>query len=157
GTLVIYETTLPLGTTRERFGPLLERSGLRIGLGFLVAFSPERVYVGRTFEDLRKYPKIVGGTTPETTRAAVEFHETVLVRPVMAMPDADAAEFVKLAETTYRDVNIGLANDLARFAQARGVDAVAAFAAANTQPFSHLLQPGVGVGGHCIPVYPRFL
>ena len=64
---------------------------------------------------------------------------------------------MKLAETTYRDVNIGLANDLARFAQARGIDAVAAFRAANTQPFSHLHTPGIGVGGHCIPVYPQFL
>jgi nucleotide sugar dehydrogenase len=158
GTLVIYETTLPLGTTRERFGPMLERhSGLRAGSDFLLAFSPERVYVGRTFDDLRKYPKIVGGTTPEATAAAADFYSAVLDAEIMRMPDADTAEFVKLAETTYRDVNIGLANDLARFAHARGIDAVQAFAAANTQPFSHLHQPGIGVGGHCIPVYPRFL
>ncbi len=121
GTLVIYETTLPLGTTRERFGPLLESSGLRAGQDFQIAFSP------------------------------------VLDAEVMEMPDSETAEFVKLAETTYRDVNIGLANDLARFAQARGVDAVTAFRAANTQPFSNLHNPGIGVGGHCIPVYPRFL
>lgn len=158
GSLVIYETTLPLGTTRNRFGPLLEqRSGLRPGLEFQLAFSPERVFVGRTFEDLARYPKVVGGTTPEATEAAARFYSAVLVADIMRMPDAETAEFVKLAETTYRDVNIGLANDLARFAQARGIDAVAAFRAANTQPFSHLHTPGIGVGGHCIPVYPQFL
>ncbi len=157
GTLVIYETTLPLGTTRERFGPLLESSGLRAGQDFQIAFSPERVYVGRTFEDLARYPKIVGGTSVSATRAAADFYSAVLDAEVMEMPDSETAEFVKLAETTYRDVNIGLANDLARFAQARGVDAVTAFRAANTQPFSNLHNPGIGVGGHCIPVYPRFL
>ena len=150
---MIYETTLPLGTTRDRFGPLLEQSGVP----FQLAFSPERVYVGRTFEDLAKYPKVVGGTTPEATHAATEFYRAVLNADVLTMPDSETAEFVKLAETTYRDVNIGLANDLARFAQARGVDAVTAFRAANTQPFSNLHMPGIGVGGHCIPVYPRFL
>jgi nucleotide sugar dehydrogenase len=158
GTLVIYETTLPLGTTRARFGPMLqEGSGLRAGEEFLLAFSPERVYVGRTFEDLRRYPKVVGGTTPEATEAASRFYATALDANVMTLPDSESAEFVKLAETTYRDVNIGLANDLARFAHARGINAVAAFQAANTQPFSHLHQAGIGVGGHCIPVYPQFL
>jgi nucleotide sugar dehydrogenase len=157
GTLVIYETTLPLGTTRERFGPMLEVSGLHVGVDFQLAFSPERVLVGRSFEDLRRYPKIVGGVTPEATERAAEFYRSVLDADVLTMENADTAEFVKLAETTYRDVNIGLANELALFAQARGIDAVSAFAAANTQPYSHLHQPGAGVGGHCIPVYPRFL
>jgi nucleotide sugar dehydrogenase len=142
GTLVIYETTLPLGTTRDRFTPMLERCGLRAGMDFLVAFSPERVYVGRTFDDLRKYPKIVGGVSPESTGAAADFYSAVLDAEVQCMPDAETAEFVKLAETTYRDVNIGLANDLARFAQSRGVDAIQAFRAANTQPFSNLHTPG---------------
>jgi nucleotide sugar dehydrogenase len=157
GTLVIYETTLPLGTTRERFGPMLEVSGLHIGVDFHLAFSPERVLVGRSFEDLQRYPKIVGGVTREATERAAEFYASVLDAEILTMENADTAEFVKLAETTYRDVNIGLANELARFAQARGINAVSAFAAANTQPYSHLHQPGAGVGGHCIPVYPRFL
>ena len=73
------------------------------------------------------------------------------------MASTDDAEFVKLIETTYRDVNIALANEFARFADARGLDASAAIAAANTQPYAHIHQPGVGVGGHCIPVYPYFL
>ena len=157
GSLVIYETTLPLGTTHGRFGPMLAASGLHPGEDFDLAFSPERVFVGRTFEDLARYPKVVGGTTPRATERAAEFYAAVLDAPVLRMPNAETAEFVKLAETTYRDVNIALANDLARFARARGIDAVAAFQAANTQPFSNLHVPGVGVGGHCIPVYPQFL
>jgi nucleotide sugar dehydrogenase len=157
GALVIYETTLPLGTTRRRFGPMLEATGLRLGVDFDVAFSPERVLVGRIAEDLERYPKIVGGITPEATRRARAFYAAALGAPIIEMPDAETAEFVKLAETTYRDVNIGLANELARFAQRRGIDALAAFRAANTQPYSHLHTPSVGVGGHCIPVYPRFL
>jgi nucleotide sugar dehydrogenase len=157
GTLVLLETTVPIGTTRNRLGPMLERSGLRMGASFELAFSPERVLVGRIFADLERYPKVVGGTTPEATRLAAMFYRTVLNAPVIEMQDAETAEFVKLAETTYRDVNIGLANDLARFAQARGIDAVSAFRAANTQPFARLHEPGLGVGGHCIPVYPQFL
>ena len=157
GTLVIYETTVPLGSTRERFGPMLQASGLRVGEDFHLAFSPERVLVGRTFDDLQKYPKIVGGTTAEATQRAACFYAAALGATSIEMPNAESAEFVKLAETTYRDVNIGLANELARFAQARGIDAAEAFQAANTQPFSKLHTPGVGVGGHCIPVYPQFL
>jgi nucleotide sugar dehydrogenase len=157
GTLVVYETTVPLGTTRQRFGPMLEATGLRLGRDFDLAFSPERVLVGRTFDDLARYPKIVGGVTPAATQRARDFYAAALGAPVITLPDTETAEFVKLAETTYRDVNIGLANELARFAQARGIDAQAAFDAANTQPYSHLHTPSVGVGGHCIPVYPRFL
>jgi nucleotide sugar dehydrogenase len=136
---------------------MLEVGGLYVGVDFHLAFSPERVLVGRSFEDLQRYPKIVGGVTPEATEHAAEFYRSVLDAEILTMDNADTAEFVKLAETTYRDVNIGLANELARFAQTRGIDAVSAFRAANTQPYSHLHQPGAGVGGHCIPVYPRFL
>ncbi|HET9496017.1 MAG TPA: nucleotide sugar dehydrogenase [Chloroflexia bacterium] len=159
GTLVLYETTLPVGTTRTRFGPALEGvSGLRAGEDFCLAFSPERVYSGRIFRDLEQYPKVVGGTTPECTRRAAEFYRVALGgAPVMEMQDADTAELVKLMETTYRDVNIALANEFARFASARGLPVDQAIAAANSQPFSHIHRPGIAVGGHCIPVYPYFL
>jgi nucleotide sugar dehydrogenase len=157
GTLVIYETTLPVGTTRDRFGPMLEQSGLSVDTDFDLAFSPERVLVGRTFEDLRRYPKLVGGVSARSTERARGFYESVLDAEIIEMDDAETAEFVKLAETAYRDVNIALANELALYAAARGIDATSAFTAANTQPYSHLHQPGVGAGGHCIPVYPRFL
>ncbi len=158
--LVIYETTLPVGTTRDRFGPMLaEGSGRELDRGFHLAFSPERVLVGRVFLDLRRYPKIVGGTSEESTRRAVAFYESVLDEgtEVRAVASAEAAEMVKLAETTYRDVNIAYANELARFAARRGIDVMEVIEAANSQPYSHIHQPGVGVGGHCIPVYPHFL
>jgi len=157
GTLVIYETTLPVGDTRNRFAPMLEHgSGLKAGDDFSLAFSPERVYVGRVFEDLRKYPKIVGGIDPQSTEKAVAFYEAVLDADVTAVENAETAEFTKLAETTYRDVNIALANEFAAFAEEQGIDVLQAIDAANSQPFSHIHRPGVGVGGHCIPVYPYF-
>ncbi len=158
GTLVLYETTLPLGTTRSRLAPILEqRSGLRLGETLFVAFSPERVYSGRIFEDLAKYPKIVGGVDPQSTARAVAFYSSVLDADVLPVANAETAEFAKLAETTYRFVNVALADQLALFGRVRGVNVSEAFAAANTQPFSQIHQPGIGVGGHCIPVYPRFL
>jgi nucleotide sugar dehydrogenase len=160
GALVVYETTLPVGTTRDRFGPMLEEgSGLSLDSNFNLAFSPERVLVGRVLLDLSRYPKIVGGTSPESTRRAVEFYRSVLEEGTEVWPvaSAEAAEMTKLAETTYRDVNIALANEYARYAARRGIDVTEVIAAANSQPYSHIHQPGVGVGGHCIPVYPHFL
>ncbi len=159
GTLVIYETTLPVGTTRTRFAPILEqRSRLRVGRGFRLAFSPERVYSGRIFRDLRQYPKVVGGLTKECTEHANQFYMKVLEGAgTLTTQNADTAELVKLIETTYRDVNIALANEFARFAEARGLPIDEAIFAANSQPYSHILRPGIAVGGHCIPVYPYFL
>ncbi len=157
GTLVILETTVPAGTTRNHLGPLLETSGLRIGQDILLAYSPERVFVGRVLADLRKYPKVVGGVDEASLQRVAAFYEKALAAPVLRMANCETAEFVKLAETTYRDVNIALANELARAADQHGVDVTAAIDAANSQPFSHIHQPGVGVGGHCIPVYPYFL
>ena len=166
GTLVAYETTLPVGTTRERLTPLLEeRSGLNAGQDFFVVFSPERVLTGRVFSDLRRYPKLVGGIDPESESRGKSFYEAVLDfdprdelnRPngVWGMGSAEAAELAKLAETTYRDVNIGLANQFAKFAEKNGIDVRLVIDACNSQPFSHIHTPGIAVGGHCIPVYPR--
>ena len=158
--LVVYETTLPVGTTRERFGPMLTAgSGRTLDGDLFLAFSPERVLVGRVFADLKRYPKIVGGTSEESTRRAVEFYRSVLDEgtDVWAVANAETAEMTKLAETTYRDVNIAYANELARYAARRGIDVTEVIGAANSQPYSHIHQPGVGVGGHCIPVYPHFL
>ena len=166
GTLVSYETTLPVGTTRERFGPMLEEgSGLQVGKDFQLVFSPERVFTGRVFSDLRRYPKIVGGVDPDSGRRGAEFYSSVLEfderddlpRPngVWDLGSAEAAEMAKLAETTYRDVNIGLANQFARYAADRGIDVHQVIDACNSQPFSHIHQPGIAVGGHCIPIYPR--
>jgi nucleotide sugar dehydrogenase len=166
GTLVSYETTLPVGTTRDRWAPLLlQGSGLVAGQDFELVFSPERVLTGRVFADLRKYPKLVGGLTESSARRGVEFYEAVLDfddRPDLDRPNgvwdlgsAEAAELAKLAETTYRDVNIGLANQFARYADTLDIDVNLVIDACNTQPYSHIHRPGIAVGGHCIPVYPR--
>lgn len=166
GTLVSYETTLPVGTTRDRWKPMLEEiSGLTEGHDFHLVFSPERVLTGRVFEDLRKYPKLVGGLSAEGAAKAVDFYEAVLdfdertdlprANGVWDLGSAEASELAKLAETTYRDVNIGLANQFARFAGDNNIDIYTVIEASNSQPYSHIHQPGIAVGGHCIPVYPR--
>lgn len=166
GTLVSYETTLPVGTTRTRLVPALAKgSGLEPGENLFVVMSPERVYSGRVFADLARYPKLVGGLDDASTRHGVAFYERALTfderddlpRPngVWVVGSTEAAELVKLAETTYRDVNIALANTFAVYADSLGIDFSLIARAANSQPYSHLHSPGVNVGGHCIPVYPR--
>ena len=142
GTLVSYETTLPVGTTRKRWKPLLEEvSGLREGEDFHLVFSPERVLTGRVFADLRRYPKLVGGLSEAGAQRAREFYEAVLTfdeRADLARPNgvwdlgsAEAAELAKLAETTYRDVNIGLANQFALFADEHAIDVYSVIEACN--------------------------
>jgi nucleotide sugar dehydrogenase len=156
-TLVVLESTVPVGATRNRFAKrLAAASGLAEG-DFWVAYSPERVSSGSVFRDLATYPKLIGGISDESGAAAVAFYRSVLETPVMLLADAETAEFAKLAESIYRDVNIALANELARAAEQLGVSYDAAAAAGNSQPYSHLHTPGLGVGGHCIPVYPYFL
>jgi nucleotide sugar dehydrogenase len=158
GSLVIFETTLPVGDTRGRYVPVLEAaSGLTVEDDLFVAFSPERLLSGHVFQNLATYPKLVGGIGPASTGRAAAFYASVLDAEVVAMSNAEAAEFAKLAETTYRDVNIALANEFANYAERAGVDILEVIEAANSQPYSHIHQPGIGVGGHCIPVYPHFL
>lgn len=166
-TLICYETTLPIGTTRSRFAPVLQQiSGLTCGSDIFIAYSPERVFSGRVFADLRAYPKLVGGLDTASTHRAVAFYEQALdfdersdlSRPngVWNLEKAEAAEMAKLAETTYRNVNIALANEFALHAQDLDLNAYSIIEASNSQPFSHIHLPGVAVGGHCIPVYPKF-
>jgi nucleotide sugar dehydrogenase len=158
GITVIFETTLPIGDTRRRFAPALEAaSGLVADRDFFVAFAPERLYSGAVLENLAVYPKLVGGIGPASTDRAARFYASVLDAEVVAMSSSEAAEFSKLADTTYRDVNIALANEFARAADRHGIDVQEVIAAANSQPYSHIHQPGIGVGGHCIPVYPHLL
>ena len=166
GTIVSYETTLPVGTLRGRFKPLIAQiSGLEEGRDFTLIFSPERVLTGRVFADLRRYPKLVGGLSEDGTRRGIALYQQLLdfdVREDLPKPNgvwdmgsAEAAEMAKLAETTYRDVNIGLANQFAVYADKIGVDVQRVIDACNSQPYSHIHRPGIAVGGHCIPVYPR--
>jgi nucleotide sugar dehydrogenase len=158
GLTVIFETTLPIGDTRRRFTPVLEgASGLTADRDFFVAFSPERLFSGAVLANLAAYPKLVGGVGEASTDRAARFYASVLDAEVVAMSSSEAAEFSKLADTTYRDVNIALANEYAKAADLHGIDVQEVIAAANSQPYSHIHQPGIGVGGHCIPVYPHLL
>lgn len=166
GTLIVYETTVPVGTTRGRCLPMLEDGSGMARSDFLLAYSPERVFSGRVFSDLRRYPKLLGGLNEESSKAAKELYESSiefeersdLPEPngVWVLDSLEAAELAKLAETTYRDVNIGLANQFARYAETIGVDIHQVIRACNSQPYSHIHKPGPGVGGHCIPVYSKF-
>lgn len=159
GDLVVVESSVPPGTTLRVVAPTLERtSGLKVEDELLLAYSPERLYVGRAVEDIEeRYPKVVAGVGPRSTEAARSLYEKVAKKGVLIMSSPTAAEFEKLAEGIYRDVNIALANELAKLAAALGIDYSEVRTAANSQPYCHLHMPGVGVGGYCIPVYPRFL
>lgn len=157
GTVVSYETTLPVGTTRGRLLPILEAGGLVCGQDFELVFSPERVKSQMVFQRLTENAKVVGGITPAGEERAAEFYQQYLGAPVRRVGSPEAAEFVKLAGMVYRDVNIALANELARYADEVGVNMKELIDDINTDGEAALLQPGIGVGGHCTPVYPHFL
>jgi len=158
GSTVIIETTLPVGDTRHRYAQLIaSASGLTLDRDLFVAFSPERLFTGAVLRNLATYPKLVGGIGPSSADRAAAFYASALDAEIVKMSSAEAAELSKLAETTYRDVNIAFANELAAYAARVDVDVQEVIRAANSQPYSHIHQPGLGVGGHCIPVYPRFL
>jgi nucleotide sugar dehydrogenase len=158
GTLVSYEMPLPVGTTASRLQPLLEQcSGMDAGREFYLAYSPEHVTAGRAFCDLRTNPKVVGGIDARSTHAAAAFYRSALPVEIVTVASTSEAEFVKLLELTYRDVNIALANEFACYADEQGLDVMAAIAAANSQPCVHIHRPGVGVGGHALPKYPYLL
>ena len=158
GDLVIVESTLPPRSCVDRLGPLLiQESGLSRG-EFGLAFCPERTKSGRALEDIRgAYPKVVGGIDEESSRAAKLLYDQVTDNEVVVTSDATTAEAVKVFEGVYRDVNIALANELAKHAEEFEIDVVEAIEVANTQPFCDIHTPGAGVGGHCIPYYPRFI
>ena len=157
GTLVSFETTVPVGATRGQLLPVLEESGLRAGRDFDLVYSPERVKSLYVLKHLRKTAKVVGGFDAQATRRGCEFYSTYLGADVIDVGSLETAELVKLAGMVYRDVNIALANELARYSEAFSVDFERVVAAANTDGEAAILRPGIGVGGHCTPVYPHFL
>ena len=159
GDLVIYESSMPPGTTLNVAKPILEKtSGLKAEDDFLLCYSPERIYVGRAVRDIEEnYPKVVSGVGPKSLEAISRFYSKIAKKGVVKLSSPTAAEFEKLAEGIYRDVNIALANELALAAMRLGIDYYEARNAANTQPYSHLHLPGPGVGGYCIPLYPYFV
>jgi UDP-N-acetyl-D-mannosaminuronic acid dehydrogenase len=158
GDLVVVECTVPPKTCREVVAPILEAESDCSADEFGVAFCPERTSSGRALEDIRgAYPKVVGGIDAASTQAARTIYEQLNAKGVLTVADATTAEAVKLFEGVYRDVNIALANELARFTDDLAIDVREAIATANTQPFCDIHDPGAGVGGHCIPYYPYFL
>jgi UDP-N-acetyl-D-mannosaminuronic acid dehydrogenase len=154
--LVILESTVPPGTTRRLLKPLIEaQTGFVVGEDIFLCFSPERVLPGNTTHELIHNHRVIGGTTPE----AALLGQAVLGRVMkgeLFLTDDVTAEFCKLAENTYRDVNIALANELSILADEYGVDMSDARELINMHPRVNLLKPGIGVGGHCIAVDPWF-
>jgi nucleotide sugar dehydrogenase len=159
GDMIILESSVPPGTTVEVLAPELEAvSNYKMERDFLLAYSPERVYIGRAVKDIEtNYPKIVSGVGPRSLESVSRFYERIASRGVIKLDSTTEAEFEKLAEGIYRDVNIALANELALAAMRMGVNYFNIRKAANSQPYSHLHLPGPGVGGYCIPLYPYFM
>lgn len=157
GQVVILESTTYPGTTRELLAPELERSGLRAGEDFHLAFSPERIDPGRTDFTVRTTPKLVGGIDPASTEKAAAIYEMVCDR-VIRLSGPEAAELAKLLENIFRSVNIALVNELAQLCDRLGIDIWEVVDAAATKPFGFMkFEPGPGMGGHCLPVDPFYL
>jgi UDP-N-acetyl-D-glucosamine dehydrogenase len=158
GQLVTLESTTYPGTTREELAPILEEgSGLRAGLDFHLAFSPERIDPGRTDFTTKTTPKVIGGLTPACTQKALDVYGPALDR-LVPVSTPEAAEMSKLLENIFRSVNIALMNELAMLCDRMGVDVWEVIEAAATKPFGFMkFQPGPGLGGHCIPVDPFYL
>ncbi len=156
--LVVLESTTYPGTTRERLVPLLEQeSGLRIGDGLNVAFSPERVDPGRTDYTLRNTPKVVGGITAQCTERAAKLYGRICDH-IVRVSTPEAAEMTKLLENIFRSVNIALVNELAILSGRMGIDIWEVVDAAATKPYGFMrFEPGPGMGGHCLPVDPFYL
>ena len=156
GNLVILESTSPPKTTVDIVAPILEKSGLKAGQDFLLAYSPERVLPGRILEELVGNARVIGGVDRASAEAGRELYQT-FVQGDIILTDATTAEMVKLMENTSRDINIAIANEFSRLAQKFGVDIWEAIGIANRHPRVEILRPGIGVGGHCISVDPWFL
>jgi UDP-N-acetyl-D-mannosaminuronic acid dehydrogenase len=155
GNLVILESTSPPLTTKKIVAPILEKSGLKAGEDFLLAYSPERVLPGQILRELIENARVIGGIDQESAEAGRDLYR-IFVRGEIILTDASTAEMVKLMENTYRDVNIAIANEFSRLADRFGVNVWEAIEIANLHPRVNILKPGPGVGGHCISVDPWF-
>jgi UDP-N-acetyl-D-glucosamine dehydrogenase len=157
GQLIILESTTYPGTTDEVLLPMFEETGLKLDEDFLLAFSPERVDPGNPQFMTHNIPKVVGGVTPDSTMAAAHLYSQI-VNDVHAVTSARVAEAAKLLENTFRAVNIGMANEMARLCYALNIDTWEVIRAAATKPFGFMaFYPGPGIGGHCIPLDPHYL
>ncbi len=156
--LVVLESTTYPGTTEELLKPILEKSGLVCGKDFFLAFSPERVDPGNPIYKTKNTPKVVGGMTPACTDVAAALYEAVLEAPIHRVSSPAVAEMEKILENTYRNVNIGLVNELAMLCNRMGIDIWEVVDAAKSKPYGfQAFYPGPGLGGHCIPLDPYYL
>src|SRR5687767_5668786 len=157
GQLIVLESTTYPGTTDEVLLPMFEETGLKLDSDFLLAFSPERVDPGNPQFQTHNIPKVVGGVTPDSTEAAAYLYSQI-VKDVHAVSSARVAETAKLLENTFRAVNIGMANEMARLCYALNIDTWEVIRADATKPFGFMaFYPGPGIGGHCIPLDPHYL
>lgn len=159
GDAVSLNPSVPPGTTEDVVIPILEKeSGLRAEHDFSMIYNPERIYEGRAIQDIEEgYPAVVAGAGPKSLEMGAQLYPIIFQKGVLRMQNIRAAETEKLLEGVYRDVNIALANEMAKLCEKIGVNFWEAREAANSQPFCHIHKPGAGVGGACIPVYPQFI
>ncbi|TRO47042.1 nucleotide sugar dehydrogenase, partial [Candidatus Bathyarchaeota archaeon] len=158
GALVILMSTVAPNVVEKIVKPILEKhSGLITGEDFGLAYSPIRAMSGRALKDIQEYKKIVGGFDDDSLKTASAVLSTIVKSGIIRTSNIKTAEASKLFETIYRDLNIALANELALYCERAEIDYYEAMKAANTQPYSHLHHPGIGVGGHCLPLYPYML
>jgi len=156
GNLVILESTSPPQTTVDIVAPILEKSGLKLGTDFMLAYSPERVLPGKILRELVDNARVIGGIDQASAEAGRDLYRKI-VKGDIVLTDATTAELVKLMENTSRDINIAIANEFSRLAQMFNVDIWEAIEIANLHPRVEIFSPGLGVGGHCIGVDPWFL
>jgi nucleotide sugar dehydrogenase len=157
--VVSLNPSVPPGTTEDVVIPIVEReSGLNVTSDFCMIYNPERIYEGRAVKDIEEnYPAIISSVGPKGKEIAFTIYSLIFKKGVLLLDSIRSAEAEKLFEGVYRDVNIALANEMAKFCEAAGIDFWQARDAANSQPFCHIHKPGIGVGGACIPVYPQFV
>lgn len=156
GNLVILESTVPPGTCRNIISPILEHSGLKVGKDIFLAHCPERILPGAVLKEIIENDRVIGGVNQQSTMMAKEIYASFVTGKLYETNDI-TAELVKLMENTYRDVNIALANQFAAVAKSLGINILEAIELANKHPRVNILRPGIGVGGHCIPIVPWFI
>lgn len=160
GDVVALNPSVPPGTTEDIVLPVIQKEskGLRIETDFYMIYNPERIYEGRAIKDIEdRYPAIISGAGPKSVEIGIKLYSIIFKKGVITMSNIRTAETEKLFEGVYRDVNIALANELAKFCERLGINFWEAREAANSQPFCYIHKPGVGVGGACIPTYPQFI
>jgi nucleotide sugar dehydrogenase len=159
GDIISLNPSVPPGTTEDVVIPIIEKSsGLSVKHDFCMVYNPERIYEGRALKDIEEnYPAIISSIGPDSFRISQALYSIRFKKGVLTISNIKAAEAEKLFEGVYRDVNIALANEMARFCERTGIDFWEARYAANSQPYCNIHKPGIGVGGACIPVYPQFI